>query len=147
MLLAGCVGSVERTIVSGTITPRQIRFVTLTKSAHDEVSGWRAACIHLRLTRGNTGESIFCRFGVETPIRNRDGPVSTPLAQRITAERINEAAHEVLGSARSTSPLGMLCETLKTTIRPTLEASIAGARLMNTCDKRTTPVEFGEFAL
>jgi hypothetical protein len=146
-LSSGCVGPVERTIVTGQLTPKQIRFVTVHEPTHGDVGGWRAACLHIRLTRSNTGESILCRFGVETPLRNKDGPISIPLAQRIAADRINEAAHQVLGAATAESPLGMLCQTLKATIRTSFMASIAGARLPDTCDEMTTPVQFGDFTL
>jgi len=72
--------------------------------------------------------------------------LSLPLAQRITAERIHEAARSVFGSATPESPLGLLCQTLKTTLKPLLSASIGGSRVNTECHKKTIPVQFGEFA-
>ncbi|WP_253908992.1 hypothetical protein [Corallococcus exiguus] len=107
-LCAACVGPTDRTFVTGRILPRQIRFVTIVEAASGKAGGWRAACIHIRVSRDNTGESILCRFGVETPLRTHQGVLSLPLAQRIAADRINEASQAVFGSATIDSPLGML---------------------------------------
>ncbi|WP_167547799.1 hypothetical protein [Corallococcus exiguus] len=147
-LCAACVGPTDRTFVTGRILPRQIRFVTiLEETPGDEAGGQRSACIHIRISRANTGESILCRFGVDTPLRTREGPISTALAQRIAADRINEATQRIFSAATLESPLGMLCESLKVTLRTSFEASLAGARFRTRCDARTTPVEFGDFIL
>ncbi|MCY1036574.1 hypothetical protein OV207_34375 [Corallococcus sp. BB11-1] len=147
MLSTACIGPTDRTFVTGKIQPRQIRFVTIIETPPEEEGGWRAACIHIRITRGNTGESILCRFGIETPIHNLEGPISTPLAQRITAARINEATQTVFGTATIESPLGMLCESLKATLRPIMRASIAGAAVTTRCNEKASPVQFGAFTL
>ncbi|WP_233585881.1 hypothetical protein [Corallococcus sp. CA054B] len=119
--------------------------MTIVEAASGRAGGWRAACIHI--SRDNTGESILCKFGVDTPLRTREGPISTALAQRIAADRINEATQRVFGAATLESPLGMLCESLKVTLRTSFEASLAGARFRTRCDAKTTPVEFGDFIL
>ncbi|WP_237726544.1 hypothetical protein [Corallococcus coralloides] len=142
-LCVACVGPTDRTFVTGRILPRQIRFVTLREATPGEEGGQRSACIHVRLTRANTSESVLCRFGVETPLRTHEGVISLPLAQRIAAERINEAAQAVFGSATIDSPLGMLCELMKAQLRRTFEASLAGARFRAQCDERAPPVLFG----
>jgi hypothetical protein len=145
-LSSGCApsGRRTRTIVTGKIEPRQIHFVTIVEQTEDEPGGWRATCVHINIQRRNTGESFLCRFSVEVPIQNDDGPVSVPLAQRITAERTHEAARIVFGSATIESPLGMLCETLKTTLKPLMTASIRGSRVRTLCHEKTIPVQFGE---
>lgn len=145
-MFSGCVRPVSRTrtIVTGKIEPRHFHFVTVVEQTEEGPGGWRAACIHVRILRSNTGESLDCRFGIEVPIENGDGPVSLSLAQRIAAERTNETARIVFESATPVSPLGLLCEKFKKTLRPLLEASIGGARLMTRCHERTIPVQLGE---
>ncbi|RKG83217.1 hypothetical protein D7W79_00785 [Corallococcus exercitus] len=146
-LSTACVGPTDRTVVTGRILPRQIRFVTIVEPEPGEAGGWRAACIHIRISRDNTGESILCRFGIETPFHSFEGPVSTPLAQRITADRINEATQAIFSAATLESPLGMLCESLKATLRTTVPASISGSKVPSECHKRALPVQFGDFNL
>ncbi len=148
-LFSGCVRPVSRTrtIVTGKIEPRQIHFITAVEQAEEGPGGWRAACVHVRITRRNTGESFNCRFGVEVPIENRNGPISVSLAQRIVAERTNETARIVLGAATLDSPIGLLCEEFKKTLRPLLQASIEGARLKMKCHEKAVPVQLGEVAL
>jgi hypothetical protein len=143
---ASCTGTgpTTRTIVTGGIEPRHFQFVTIVKQTPNEPGGWRAACVHIALKRGGTVESYLCKFGVEVPIQNADGPISIPLAQRIAAERTHETALLVFGSATPASPLGMLCETFKTTLAPVFEASIRGSRLTRTCHPKPIPVQLGE---
>ena len=144
LLSSGCVRTVPRTIVTGKIEPGQIHFVTIVKPRKDKSSGWRAACIRINIQRANTGESFLCEFGVEVPIQNNDGPISLPLAQRITAERVHEAAEAVFSAATPVSGLGLLCQALKTELKPTLWASIEGSRVMTPCHEESIPVQFGE---
>jgi hypothetical protein len=146
-LCMACVGPTDRTLVTGRILPRQIRFVTIVEADPGKAGGWRAACIHIRISRENTGESILCRFGIETPFHNIDGPISTPLAQRIAAERINEATQAIFSAATLTSPLGMLRESVKASLRTTIPASIAGSKVPSVCHERALPVHFGDFTL
>ncbi|WP_257448075.1 hypothetical protein [Archangium lipolyticum] len=145
----GCArtGPRTRTIVTGKIEPGQIHFVTDVEPEPDPdaPSGWRVACIRINIQRANTGESFFCEFGVEVPIRSKDGPISLRLAQRITAERTHEAAEAVFSAATPESGLGMLCQTLKTTLKPMLWASIEGSRVKTPCHKKSIPVQFGDF--
>nr|WP_242544102.1 hypothetical protein [Corallococcus sp. NCSPR001] len=146
-LCVACVGPTDRTFVTGRILPRQIRFVTIVEAASGKPGGWRAACIHIRISRDNTGESILCRFGVETPPHNVEGPISTALAQRIAADRINEATQAIFSAATLASPLGMLCESVKSSLRTTVPASIAGSKVPAVCHERALPVHFGDFTL
>jgi len=145
-MLSSCVRPVSRpkTIVTGRTEPRHFHFVTVVEKTEEGPGGWRAACVHVRIARSNTGESFDCKFGLEVPIENGEGPVSLPLAQRIAAERTNETARMVFESATPASPLGFLCEKFKNTLRPLLEASIGGSRLMTRCHEKTIPVQLGE---
>jgi hypothetical protein len=124
--------------------PRHFQFVTVVKQTGDEPGGWRAACVHVNIQRV-TGESFLCRFGVDVPIENDDGPFSIPLAQRIAAERANETAQFVFSSATPASGLGLLCEAFKTKFGALLGASIRGSRVKTACHEKTIPVHLGEF--
>ncbi|HEX8437510.1 hypothetical protein [Archangium sp.] len=135
---------VTRTIVTGQIEPRHFQFVTVVKQRGKKPGGWRAACVHVNIKR-STGEAFLCRFGVDVPIENDDSPFSLPLAQRIAAERANEAARLVFGSATPASGLGLLCEAFKKTFGNLLDASVRGSRVKTACHEKTIPVQFGEF--
>lgn len=145
-MFSGCVRPVSRTrtIVTGRLEPRHFHFVTVVEKTEEGPGGWRAACVHVRILRSNTGESFDCRLGIEVPIENDDGPVSVQLAQRIAAERTNETSRVVFESATPITPLGLLCEKFKNTLRPLIEASIGGARLMTRCHEKAIPVQLGE---
>jgi hypothetical protein len=94
------------------------------------------------MKNGTTGESIIYKFGVEMPIENKDGPISIPLAQRIAAECANQAADIVLGSATIETPLGIACESFKTTYDMLINSAIAGAHATRMCHPKTKPVNF-----
>ncbi|WP_309895030.1 hypothetical protein [Archangium sp.] len=147
LMSAGCAPSAKRTrtIVTGRIEPRHFQFYTVVKQRDNKAGGWRAACVHLNIQRKNTGESFVCTFGVEVPMQNKDMPISVPLAQRIAAERTDEAARLVFGAATPASPLGLLCEAFKKTLRARIQASIGGSRLETVCREEAVPVQFGEF--
>jgi hypothetical protein len=151
MVLAGCAPSVRRTrvktLVSGKFEPGHFRYYPVVERAGDEPGGWRAACVHLKIQRANTGEAFVCTFGVEVPMANKDMPISTPLAQRIAAERAHEAARIVFSAATSESPLGLLCESFKKTFRARMKASIAGSRVDTVCREEAVPVQFGELTI
>lgn len=95
-------------------------------------------------SKRDTGESFLCRLGVDVPLQNDDSAFSLPLAQRISAERANEAAQLVFGAATPESGLGLLCEAFKKTFGTLLDASIRGSRVKTACHERTIPVQFGE---
>jgi hypothetical protein len=137
-----------RATPSAGIQPSHFQFVTVVEKTRPGPDGWRAACVHAKVKNGTTGEFIICKFGVEVPIENRDGPVSIPLAQRVAADCANEAALTVLGAAtrERDPPLGILCETFKTTYGQLLTAAIGGARVTRVCEKKTKPVLVGELS-
>ncbi len=78
-------------------------------------------------------------------MENMDMLFSISLAQRVAAERADEAARLVFGAATPESPLGLLCETFKKTFRARLKASIVGSRVDTVCREEAVPVQFGEF--
>jgi len=77
-------------------------------------------------------------------MENEDGPFSIPLSQRIAAERANEAAQLVFGSATAGSGLGLLCEAFKKTLETLMDASVRGSRVKTVCHEKTIPVQFGD---
>lgn len=139
-LVAGCTGS-SITLVRGRIQPRHFSFVTVVEKTDEGPDGWRAACIHAHVQR-TTGDSYICRFGVEMPIENRNGPISTPLAQRIAARCANEAAYTFFKSTTPETPLGLACEGFKKTYHLVLNRALSGSRVKTQCHEKTTPVEF-----
>ncbi|HEX5748043.1 MAG TPA: hypothetical protein VFZ09_17510 [Archangium sp.] len=144
-LLSGCLPAKRtRTIVTGAIEPRHFQFVTVVKQTGTKPGGWRAACVHVNIQRV-TGESFLCKFGVDVPIENEDAHFSVPLAQRIAAERANEAARLVFSSATPASGLGLLCEDFKAEFGALLGVSIRGSRVKTACHEKTIPVQFGEW--
>jgi hypothetical protein len=150
-IFPGCAPTVRRagtrTLVTGRIEPRHFQFYTVVENTENEPGGWRAACVHLSIRRKNTGESLLCTFGVEVPMTNKDMPISTPLAQRIAAERTDETARFVFGAATLASPLGLLCAAFRKELGTRLKMSIGGSRVRTVCREEAVPVQFGEFAL
>lgn len=77
------------------------------------------------------------------PLENDDGPISTSLAKRVSAECANQAAHSVFRAVTPSMPLGMACETFKSTYESIINRAIAGAHATRVCHKRARPVEAG----
>jgi hypothetical protein len=103
------------------------------------------ACIHAQINNGSTQETYRCTFGVEMPLENKDGPISTALAQRISANCANEAAYAVLSTLTKPPPppLHALCMSVRDAYRVMLSAAIAGSRGKANCDPQARPVAFG----
>lgn len=96
----GCVH--RRGLVIGRITPEHFRFKTIVPLDTSEVQpdGWRAVCIHARITEGDSGATDVCKFEVGIPIRNtQQREVPLEVAQQVTAYLANEAAHAVVSKA------------------------------------------------
>lgn len=140
VLSLGCTSA-----VTGRIQPAHFQFTTTVPQTEPGSGGWRVACIHAQIKNGDTGELYTCKFWIEMPLENKDGPISNPLAQRISAECANEAAYEVLSTLTRPPPppLYTLCTTIRNAYKVRLNASIAGSQVMATCDSRATPVVFG----
>lgn len=122
------------------------RFTLLERTSAPRValrtSGWRAACVHAHIKR-TTGELHICKFGVEMPIENHDGPISTPLAQRVAAECANQAAYSVLRATTPETPLILACKSFRDTYDMIINSAIAGAQIKRVCHEKTIPYEFG----
>lgn len=144
LLLSGCATGGTRTIVEGQFEPKNFRFVTIVAKRGKGPGGWRAACVGLSLKRDPGVDSFLCRFGVEMPMEtDEDGPISTPLAQRLSADCANQAALAVFSSTTPETPLGLACESFKSTYGVILGRVINQSLVMKTCHKKTTPVDIG----
>ena len=79
------------------------------------------------------------------PLETNDGPISTVLAQRISAECANEAAYAVLSTLTRPlpPPLYTLCTTVRDAFEVRLNAAILGSRVKPNCDLKAKPVVFG----
>lgn len=141
LLLSGCASRVT-TLVEGSLQPGHFRFVTVVPQRGPGAGGWRAACVHALISR-DTGESFICKFGVEMPLENRDGPISTSLAQRVSADCANQAALSVFRSVTPSTPLGLAYETFKSTYEGIINRAISGAHATRVCHARASPVEAG----
>lgn len=138
-LSLGCSG------VRGLIKPSTFQFTTTVPQTEPGPGGWRVACVHARIRDGYTGEMYTCRVGVEMPLETNSGPISTPLAQRISAECANEAAHAVLSTITNPEPPPMysLCTAIIEAYELRLNAAIVGSRVLRTCDPRAKPAIVG----
>ncbi len=144
LLLSGCATGGTRTLVEGQFEPRHFRFVTVVSKRGKGAGGWRAACVGLSLKRDPGVDSFLCRFGVEMPMEtDEEGPISTPLAQRISADCASQAALAVFTSTTPETPLGLACESFKTTYGLILGKAIHQSRVMKTCHEKTSPVDIG----
>ena len=134
--LSGC--------VFNRLQPSHFQFVTVIERTEPGAGGWRAACIHARMTNMTTEDSIVCKFGVEMPLETDEvGPISTSLAQRIAADCGNQAAEAVFDSATAATTPGLACQEFKTTFDQLLNRAVLGSRVQTLCDKKTKPVKFG----
>jgi len=128
---AGCARGLNT--VTGRITPAHYRFKTvveISKRNKLRPDGWRAVCIHARITEGDSGATDVCKFEVGLPLRNEDlGDVPLELAQQTAARTANRAAHLVLSAAREGEMIAVLCLQFKEHYERLLKEEIAGSRV------------------
>lgn len=119
--------------VSGRITPSHYRFKTvveISKRNKLRPDGWRAVCIHARITEGDSGATDVCKFEVGVPLRNEDlGDISLELAQETAARTANRAAHLVLSEAPAGEMIAVLCLQFKDRYERLLKEELAGSRV------------------
>ncbi len=126
----GCVHG--RGTVVGRITPWHFRFKTVVSVDANEAQpdGWRAVCIHARITDGDSGATDICKFEVGLPIRNtQQREVSLEVAQHVAAYIANEAADQVLSMAQPGEMIAILCRRFKVEYQQRLWESVAGSRV------------------
>lgn len=132
LLVAGILGGCAHgaNTVTGRITPEHFKFKTVTAVSRKEPSGWRAVCIHARITQGDSGATTVCKFEVGLPVRNKQqGDIPLEYAQRISAYRANRAAYTVLSQAHPGEMLAVLCLDFKEEYERVLGVQIEGARV------------------
>ncbi|WNG40173.1 hypothetical protein F0U60_45535 [Archangium minus] len=126
------------------LQPGHFQFVTVIEKTEPGAGGWRAACIHARMTNMTTYDSFVCKFGVGMPLETGEvGSISTVLAQRIAADCGNQAADIVIDSATAATTPGLACQEFKDTFDMILNRAVLGSRVTTLCDKKTKPVKFG----
>ncbi|WP_157823783.1 hypothetical protein [Melittangium boletus] len=142
LLSSSCASSA---LVTGRIQPAHFQFTTTVPQTEPGADGWRVACVHAQINNGETGDAYICQVGVEMPIETNAGPISTALAQRISADCANDAAYAVLSTLTEppTPPLIKLCIAVRSAYEVRLNAAIRGSRIRATCDPRAKPVVFG----
>lgn len=139
-LSSACATGGSATYVEGALRPRHFVFHDVVKWRGEPSGGWRAACLHVGIAR-DTGELVYCRFGVEMPIATKElGFISTEQAQSLSASCANQAAKTTLSMATPATPIGIACEEFKTFYELTLKAAIEGARVPKVCSKGIRPV-------
>jgi len=148
-LLAGAMGQSGcthgRGLVIGRITPEHFRFKTVVAVDADEVQpdGWRAVCIHARITEGDSGATDVCKFEVGVPIRNtQQREVPLEVAQQIVAYQANAAAHEILSRTQRGEMIAILCRRFKTRYEQLLREYIAGSRVSECRTRDLKPIYF-----
>jgi hypothetical protein len=105
--------------------------------------GWRAVCIHARITEGDSGATDVCKFEVGIPIRNtQQREVPLEVAQQVTAFLANDAAHAVLSKAKRGELIAVLCRRFKLEYGQLLRENIAGSRVSECVSKGLEPVYF-----
>lgn len=148
-LLAGALGqggcTHGRGLVTGRITPEHFSFRTVVAVDAYEMQpdGWRAVCIHSRITEGDSGATDVCKFEVGVPIRNtQQREVPLEVAQQVAAHVANEAALEVLSKARRGEMIAILCRQFKNKYEQLLRECIAGARVSECMTRNLKPIYF-----
>ncbi len=141
-LVAGCASGGTMTLVQGSLQPEHFQFVTVIRKRGKGPGGWRAACVHIALRRA-AGEAYLCRLGVEMPLENEKGPISTEWAQSRSARCANLTAQFAFESITPATPLVLACQGFRDAYDATLRGVIVGARVSLQCDKGATPVQVG----
>jgi hypothetical protein len=130
--------------VTGRIRPEHFQFKTVVKPRKDDPAGWRAVCIHGRITHGNSGATDVCRFEVGLPIFNEaQGEIPLEEAQRLSAELANRAMYRVLSQAHPGEMLAVLCNDFKGLYEALLKEWIKGARVGQCVTRGVKVVHFG----
>jgi hypothetical protein len=143
LLLSGCAAQRTVTIVEGVLAPNNFRFVTVVEQRGDEPGGWRAACLRLPI-QSDTGDKIICKMGVDMPIKTEgDGLITLPAAQRIAANCGNSAAQLAFAPTTVETPMGILCESFKTTFKMILNAAVIGSRVKTACHPKAEAARVG----
>ncbi|MFP2909605.1 hypothetical protein ACLESD_32085 [Pyxidicoccus sp. 3LFB2] len=139
--LGGCTHG--HNTVTGHITELHFKFKTVTAVSRKAPSGWRAVCIHARMTQGDSGATTVCKFEVGLPVRNQEqGDISLERAQQMAATLANQSAHTVLSRAHPGEMLAVLCLDFKEEYERALGEQIHGSRVSDCVTKGIETVHF-----
>lgn len=139
-LMTGC----AQGLVTGRIGPEHFQFTTVVKPRKAEPYGWRAVCIHGRITHADSSATDVCRFEVGLPIFNEErGEVPLEEAQQTAAELANRAIYRVLSQAHPGEMLAVLCGDFKALYEALLSEWIKGARVSQCVTQGVKVVHFG----
>jgi len=149
VLLTGALGQSGCThrhgLVIGRITPDHFRFKTVVAVDANNLQpdGWRAVCIHARITEGDSGATDVCKFEVGLPIRNtQQREVPLEVAQQVATYLANAAAQEILSKAQRGEMIAILCRRFKNEYEHLLRENIAGARVSECRTPGLEPIYF-----
>lgn len=135
-------GCTDRNSVVGRITPEHFWFTTTVDESEAQPGGWRAVCIHARITEGDSGATSVCKFEVGLPLRNGQREISLRTAQRDAAEMANRAAYRVLSNTRHGEMMFTLCSEFKTLYGLMLKEKHRGAKVGACVSKGIETVPF-----
>lgn len=94
-LSSACATGGSATYVEGALRPRHFVFHEVVKQRGKKPGGWMAACLHVGIAR-DTGELVYCRFGVEMPsptVRRDRSLWSKPKASPRVARTRQQGSH------------------------------------------------------
>lgn len=123
---AGCAA---RNTVIGRITPEHFWFKTIVEESEAQPGGWRAVCIHARITEGDSGATSICKFEVGLPLQNGKRHIPLRVAQRDAAEMANRAAYKVLSKTPRSEMIAVLCNEFKVLYNLMLKEKHPGAKV------------------
>lgn len=144
--LTGC--ATGRNTVTGRITPEHFEFTTIVGDDPEEPGephGWRAVCIHARITMGDSGATSICKFEVGMPLQNgKQGMISREQAQEASANMANRAMYKILSEAHPGTGHYKLCRDFKTLYNLMLKEKIQGAEAGECWRKNIKTIHFAE---
>ncbi|MFY0562487.1 hypothetical protein ACN28E_01485 [Archangium lansingense] len=147
VLLGGCGCATGRNTVTGRITPAHFEFTQTVKKSgpKNEPGGWRAVCIHARMTMGDSGATHVCKFEVGMPMRNDDqGEISLQDAQVAAAAMANQAMYKILLDADPGVMLFIHCKNFKTLYDLMIKEKIRGAKVTACTSEDVKTIHFDE---
>ena len=121
--------------------PSHFHFKDVVPLRDNKEGGWRAACLHVGIMRDTTSELVYCRIGVEVPIKNGpQGFTAVDVAQSRAAHCANEAAWTTLMAATPTTPIAVACEEFRSLFDATFKQVIFGSSVVRACYAGVKPV-------
>lgn len=141
-LSVGCVHEPNR--ITGRITPKHFEFTTIVQPRREDPYGWRAVCIHARITHGDSGATDACKFEVGVPIHHQQQhEVPLDVARFLAADLANRAGYKVLSEAHPGEMMAVVCRRFKVLYQELLKEEVRGARVGDCSTRGVKVVHFG----